>query len=312
MTPRELRSVRQHALERPGDVNAHLVFSDALLELGDDLGELIAAGLREPEPDVADPLRRRIFGRLFDHADGSIERGFLRAVELHPMRRRDFRRLIGIEEWEGVTTLLLPPRERRRRPLPAADVLALINHPACRMLEEVSGIELSTFLGLCGQARRIRRVALSRLPTWSIHEPLDQVPLRIGCLALRDWEDPPLPFLSWLVTYGRPIFDQLEELEVASTLFDPTIVLRAARSPLCRVASPHCVAERRGAKWHLHLVDPLEWIVPLVERLAPFASSMRLEWSGSPESEDAVRRAAGEIPIEVIRHQVSGDDEAPF
>lgn len=328
-TPRQvLLGLRRRALTHPEDVAAHLVFADALLSEGDELGAYISATILHGDAELSEELRTRLLGRLRDCTDGwELDYGFLRTVLLAPMRVQTFRSLIGLGEWEGVNHLALPFRSGRRdRAMPAEDVLELVRHPVCSQLRILENLDFDPFITLCDADRTFQRLELV-LPRWGVNTPLTTGALQVDELVLRgEFLD---AAVGWLRTWGRPVFDRVVNLSTdAVGTRGLQLVTNRPGASLQRVLSPNWSATREGKAWHfdlntvgLHLMSLFQTtqLCDLMRtQLAPLASRFTVRVPDFPEQElQRIRDAAQGVPVEF--HTTGpwpqlpiGDDDAPF
>ena len=179
-----LENLRRAAAERPDDVALHLVYSDALSEAGDPLGELIHRQCFDPQAEVPEELSRRLLGCLYGRVERfRIVRGFLREVRLGRVSPRETRRMIGAPEWVGVTALSFARGATvRTQRLPAVELFDLINHPACHGLREVTDLDDETLRRLADVSRTFDRLGVQLHPLRD--GPFGPVKLRAKVLRL--------------------------------------------------------------------------------------------------------------------------------
>lgn len=245
--PETLDRLRKLAAERPEDESAHLVYSDALLEVGDAQGALISemcAGGR----DVPETLAKRLLGRLWRHADfWTFERGFLRALGLRRTGARDLAKITGIPEWEGVTSLDIS-RGPSGRSLPVGEVVAMLTHPVMHTLRAVSGLDQPTFLALCGYPLALNRLDVLDNQMWrspKLPEPL----LRPKHLSLRLYSSAS-NVNAWLWGAGQSILSELESIHVECFHDEDVAWLAVEDLPqLVRVSNKVATATREEGGW---------------------------------------------------------------
>lgn len=329
-TNRVLTGLRQRALDNPHDVAAHLVLADALMSDGDELGEYISRTANGYETPLPPSLELRLLGRLrFNLEFWNLEYGFLRAVGLSPISLREFRALIGLAEWEGVTQVSLNLRRHRRRAsLPPEPVLALLTHPACRHLREIENLGFDAFLALCELEREYHRLHLIDLPHWGVNTPLERATLRVRELEF----DGDSGFLPWLKTWGREVFDRVEVFRVLSRGAAGLDLFAGRLGAACRQVHAHdWDATKEGDLWHFELhgfISPQVFsglsclsLVPkvceFIRKAVPVAGRFTIHLPDLPEEQFELLRAnAGVRPVEFRSlgpaRELDADGDAPF
>jgi hypothetical protein len=332
MNQEVLRALRHRALNHPEDIDAHLVFADALLTQGDELGAYISAMLMRGDGELTPGLETRLLGRLKDCVYfWDLESGFLRAVGLSQLRVQTFRSLIGVSEWEGVNRLALNTRiGRRGHPLPSADVLRLVTHPSCSHLRILERLDFEAFVGLCEVTRQFERLQVVGAPQWGVNTPLAKAALRVTELELEGQGiDAPV---AWLRTWGRAVFDRVEVLRIGLVAAQGLeLVANRPGQSMKQVISRDWSATREGKAWHFDLRLVGNSVMALYQsgqlrelmrvRLSPIASRFTVHVPELPGDELArIRGAAEGVPIELqvegawrsLEDIVAAGEDAPF
>lgn len=318
-TPDVLSALRARVLGHPEDLDALRVYADGLLEAGDQLGAYLArvlqadAGTVDPPPEVAD----RLLGRLESAVEAwTFEFGLLRRVRLRALSAREFRQLVGLPEWEGVTHLAVTTQRRRRRVTPgAAWVLPIVQHEVCRHLRELDGIGFDTFTALGDVERTFDRLRVVDVPTWEVSTRLARSCLTVRHLELeRDGAETLHAVLGWLKTWGRAVFDRVEHLSLRAFELDPAQAIDRAGARLREVTTPtwRALREERGWAFDFHGYDGLRvttreqldwyvrWCVHHVRAMAPLATSIAVTLPVNASEElQQLREAAGGVELRV-------------
>jgi hypothetical protein len=163
--PASLELLRSAFIANPEDQQVISVYADALLESGAPWGEDFLIAMNDDAPHEPSSFERQWAGRLEPKlADFRVFRGQLWDVQLPRFTPTQYRRLVGLSEWETVRRIeFLRGRTRRRtQRLPVAPVVELISHPVMRSLKELYSFELEPLLELAGRklAARIESVHL--------------------------------------------------------------------------------------------------------------------------------------------------------
>lgn len=338
--PELLEDLRRRCVEHPEDREAHAVFSDALMGHGDALGYYLRACLDGETPELTEGLRRRILGRLAPAASHvEVRYGFLREVTLSDSTVADFRKLAGLEEWSGVTSLTLPWRRRRRHDfaMPTDAVLRLIQAPCCRALRVVRNLSFATLQALAGEERHFDALAVSVLPEWGVNTPLPRAALSVGTLTLLSnffGYGGSEPTLAWLKTWGRPLLDRVGQLQVHDFISaeELQLLLQRPGARLREVSTPDWSATRAPSGWHLSLRPlgdglpggcslalverRLARFVALLDRVGELATSCSAHVPRVPTALLApLQHAAGKRPLRIEWEEsvtIVPEDEAPF
>jgi len=247
--------LRRECAQRPEDRALHLVYADALTEAGDELGQLIMAQAADPAARVPDDLQRRLLGRLVNAAeDCAIELGLLRYVRLRRVTPREFTRLTGRREWEGVRDIGFGRgRKWSTSLLPAREVVDLLTHPVLGALRQVTELDAASFLLLCRCELSLERVTVVGVGRWNISIPAPLLRMKeLGLKALNNARDAP----DWLVSTGRPIYETLEAIRLYGWSYEELALLHEPPPRLRRVLGPCTEAMLQADGWHVRL-DPM-------------------------------------------------------
>lgn len=253
-TPLELHRLRTIALQNPDDEAAHDALGQALLTHGDDLLTWSGSGPRSHPDDAALPLHleSRLVGRLLRRVRHYVvRRGFLRMVELSPLRARDFLPLVGLPEWEGVTAVSLPAQGA----WPTGLARRFVEHPVCGQLRAIDHLDLDAFQALCATDRSFERLTIDRVPS-SDFGTEGPVGLRVRNLALRG-DAAPRGVLRWFTLHGADVWARLEVLRLTGTALelDPATLLLRAPPSLRLVDTSEWVAAREPGGWRVELYE---------------------------------------------------------
>lgn len=322
MTPDRLLSLRRYANAHPEDRAALLVYGDALLELGDERGEAIVQGVNDLDA-LSPSVRWRVMGRLNGwFRSATLSNGLLRGVSLDSLSRAEFRRLIGLEEWEPVTSIGLGLRRARGnwgRSHAAGDVCELLAAPSCSLVKELRDVGFEAFVSLGRLNRSFDSINLSSVPEWDCDALLPR-PYPVRELAVSAVE-PVDSFMAWMMTFGRRMLDRLEALHVMIRPEQLCTLLRLPNLQLTEVSGFGFMATRPTPtdQWTLSFrrSTTSEAIAQCLESLRPQVTSIEVE--GERLLTPAVREAARSVQIEVAAYAAEAaselwgsDEDAPF
>jgi len=271
---RALTALRRRALKNPDDQAAHLAFADALSNWGDELGELIRKMVHEGNVPLPASLKVRLLGRLANcMTSWEVQYGFLRTVGLSPMEVTQFRGLVGIREWEGVTRLVITPLELPLQaptdwyedpdsdqygnpyhhyplendqwdvepppppPIPGEEVLLLVRKRVCSQLRVLQGLAFGAFVGLCRERRHFDRIDVIDLPQEGVNIPLLRANLNVRELGLHGHANAVIP---WLKTCAREVFDRVEVFHIFGQQDGGIDLLLERPAAAKQVMSPYC------------------------------------------------------------------------
>lgn len=328
----DLERLRRAALERPDDLATHLVYADALMEVGDPLGEVMRRQCADPAVEAPYDVARRLLGRLYPYVERwRVVRGFLREVRLRRVTPRNFRRAAGRPEWEGVTSISFARgRTVRTSRLPAPAVVDLLSHPVCRSVREVLDLDDETLRRLAGAPRSFERVSTNFFH-WR-RQPGDPIQLKVRMLEFTS-DRQVTDAIGWLLADGRPLFDSVSELLLPDPGYLPLSLLPVAGPQLRRLDALQVHATRDGERWRVLLTPPwfppggLAWDLPVLEEAirdaVPCSSSLEVQMPDyGPAVLDRVRLAARDLdftltltgPAEpwLSGQGADGDADSPF
>jgi uncharacterized protein (TIGR02996 family) len=206
----------------PDDLAARLVYADALNDLGDPRGELIA---RQCSGDDARELlavhRKTWLGALAPvlHPDGrEFVNGFLTIARIRDVAPTKLRAVVGDPMWSTVVQIDFVRGE-------AGPATAIIKSPVMRALRGAHGLDSDAFAALCSSTRPLplRSISAHASPFFErLDEQASDLTTAIeqarGLPALRrlvltadsNTYDP--PYLCWLI--ASPLAGRLEVLEL--------------------------------------------------------------------------------------------------
>ena len=299
--------MRRAALERPDDVATHLIYADALMEVGDPLGELMHRQCLDPKAEAPYALVRRLLGRLSPYVESwRVVRGFLREVRVRRVTPRDFRRLIGRPEWDGVTALSFARGATvRTQRLPALEVFELISHPMCRGLRDVIDLDDETLRRVADVSRSFARLGVQ---LHSLRDgPFGPVMLWAKVLELSRGNNS----IDWMLGSGRPLLERVEALKLTETGPEPLMLLHDAGERLTSIEAPHVSATRVGSRWRVSLTparfteQTVYWDVPrlvaAVRAVATRLASLEIQVPDyGPAVLDRIRLAARDVDFTLV------------
>lgn len=302
-----LENLRRAAMARPEDLALHLVYSDALSDAGDPLGELIQRQCVDPETEIPEAMSRQVLGALHGHAVGwRIVRGFLREVRLKRTSPRELRQLVGRPEWDGVTALSFARGATvRTQRLPDLEIFDLISHPMCSGLREVTDLDDETLRRVADVSRSFDRLGVQLHP---LRDGLfGPVMLWAKVLKLSHGNNS----IEWMLGAGRPLLERVEALELADKGPDPLMLLHDAGERLTSIEAPHVSATRVGLRWRVILTPArftehsVYWDVPqlvaAVRAVAARLASLEIRMPDyGPAVLDRIRLAARDVDFNLV------------
>ena len=152
-----LEAMKAAVLADPDDLLTLQVYADALLELGDPLGEVVRAAAHHPFPRVAHASEHFIAGKLASSLiDLTLERAVMTAVTLRRLTPRGFARITGRKEWHSVRSIHFERgKTAKTQVLPVNEVVGLLTHPVMSSLREVTGFDQAVLAELGTQPKRL-------------------------------------------------------------------------------------------------------------------------------------------------------------
>lgn len=308
-----LDSLRRTVIERPDDEAAALVYADALLDVGDPLGELIAAQCRNPNMPVSEEMYARVAGPLYRAGEAfGVRRGILRTIALRRLTPTKLRRLVGSPAWETVDAIEFR-RGRRARSLPTGPVFDLVTHPNCSRVTQLYSLHIEGLVALL-PVRRSYEIVHVEVDDHTVYPDVSE-PVRVSIqqLVIGSFYPRDEP-LDWLFAHGRRALDAAETLVLPTPLFEALDVLVIAPSTLRRVSSARAGATRTDDGWAVTVMPhdpgrPTMWefttlpqvvdaVVPLLRHAdVPVASLTICGTNLGPEVGEAIQAAAPGIPV---------------
>jgi hypothetical protein len=284
----ELEAPRRKAALNPNDVAAHLAYAKALEDRGDPLGPLIARMCRSGNPTrVPRDLEDRLLGRLKPAArTWSIERGFLRHIELRRLGAKECAALVGEPLLEGLRSIKFDNE-------PPPQVVHLIK--SIEGLSRVENLTETAFLALLAEPVALDWLSVSIRGFGKLDLPPTPSRLKVRHLVIKT-----------LMGLGRSeprlcnesgsLMQELESITFDEFYGGPGIAdcwLTVEAPKLTKVSNRTVEAKRTlGGRWHV-VLEPF--------RGENIASNVRLYLSSVPGSLAALGALAGKLTLRVPR-----------
>lgn len=250
-----IEAMRAAVLANPDDVTLRQVLIDALLEVGDPMGEIMRASASDEFPHLGRPDELVLAGRLRPALhDFSVYRAALVAVTLKRLTPREYRRITGRPEWASVRSIhfgrgTYAPTQT----LPVQEVATLVTHPVMTSLRELTGFDLEVLREIGTRPPALHLETLHVRCNEAHHfprEPLTSL-THVTRMTLENCQ-----FEHFIGLVNSPLMSQLRVLELNLRFEDVAEFLLAPLSTdssleMFRVGSWQGVREKAG--WHLHI-----------------------------------------------------------